>query len=327
MHDAHAGELGVLHAGDGAEDASFGVVLPELHDRVGLLAGARVRKADGLHRAEPQRLGAATCDHLDRQAALEVHVLLEVLYGGELRSHERLDEGVILLLGHREVQVVCLTLTVTGGEIDFLLVQRLAEDDGGCRIVEKQGLAGESGDLLRQRVRGQGAGGDDRGARVYLCGLLANHPYVRVAVHRLRNGQREVLPRETQRATRWDHIRVGTVNDYRLQAPELLLQEPRCRLQRKVAHRVRADQLGQGVGAVGWRLLDRPHFPQLDRAAPLGRLPGSLATREATADNRYIHHSVIILRRKAAQLGTYFMLSTLESSRVPGEVEGVSGHP
>src|ERR671932_7673 len=219
MHDAHAGELGVLHAGDGAEDASFGVVLPELYGRVGLLAGARIRKADGLHWAEPQRLGAATCDHLDRQTSLEVHVLLEVLYGGELRSHERLDEGVILLLVHRAVQVGSPTLTVTGGEIDFLLVQRLAEDDGGCRIVEKQGLAGESGDLLRQRVRGQGAGGDDRGAQGYLCGLLAYHPYVRVTVHRFRNGLRKVLPREPQRTARRDHVCVGAVNDHGPQTP------------------------------------------------------------------------------------------------------------
>ena len=70
------------------------VLPPELHHRVRLAAGARIGQADRLHRAEAQRLAAAARHLLDRQAALEVRHLVElvavVLVGREQRVDERL---------------------------------------------------------------------------------------------------------------------------------------------------------------------------------------------------------------------------------------------
>src|SRR5215212_926849 len=99
MHDTHAGEVGVLEARDSPEyapllaplqarleanvvvEAALGVVLPQLHDGVGNLAGSGVREADGLHGPETEGLVSAPGDSLDRETALEVQVLLEILYG------------------------------------------------------------------------------------------------------------------------------------------------------------------------------------------------------------------------------------------------------
>ena len=76
MQAAEPRELGVLQAGDRAEDARLlavlqlgleadhvaeraqRIVLAQLHDGVGPAAGARVGQADRLHRAEAQRLAA-----------------------------------------------------------------------------------------------------------------------------------------------------------------------------------------------------------------------------------------------------------------------------
>src|SRR5919199_4125474 len=170
MHDAHAGEVGTLHARYGPEDAlllaplqarleahhveesPLGVILPELHHRVGLLAGPRVRQPDRLHWAEAQGLGAAAGYGLHGEASLEVHILLEVLYRGELRGGEGFDEGVVLLPTHRAVQVGRLALAVTGGVIYHPLVQRVAVDDRGGRVVEVERLSRELLYLLDQRV-------------------------------------------------------------------------------------------------------------------------------------------------------------------------------
>ena len=77
MDHAEAHELGLLEPGNQLQHARLlaplhlrleshqaeviagEVVLPELHDRVGLAAGARIGEADRLHRAEPQRVDAA----------------------------------------------------------------------------------------------------------------------------------------------------------------------------------------------------------------------------------------------------------------------------
>src|SRR5919199_1249199 len=242
MHDAHAGEVGTLHARYGPEDAlllaplqarleahhveesPLGVILPELHHRVGLLAGPRVRQPDRLHRAEAQGLVAAAGYGLHGEASLEVHILLKVLYRGELRGGEGFDEGVVLLPTHRAVQVRRLALAVAGGEVDGLLVERVAEEDRGRGVVEVERLAGERLYLLHQGVRGQGAGGDDGGSLRQLRRLLANHLYVRVVVDRLCDGPWKIFAGDPQRAARRDAVRVGAAQDHGPQPSQLLLE-------------------------------------------------------------------------------------------------------
>src|SRR5918993_3731423 len=179
MHDTHAGEVGVLEAWDSPEytpllaplqarleadevvEASLGVVLPQLHDCVGNLAGSGVREADRLHGPEAEGVFSAPGYGLDRETALEVQVLLEILYGAEFGGSQVLYESVVLLFGHRAVQVGSLTLAVAGGAVDDGVVQRVAVDDGRGRVVEVERLPGELRYLFGQRLGGQGTGRDD----------------------------------------------------------------------------------------------------------------------------------------------------------------------
>ena len=109
-------ELGILEAGNGAEDPHLlgvlqlgleaddvpqraeRIVLAQLDDRVRPAAGARIVEADRLHRAVAQGVEPARRHHLDRHAAFEVgRVLLPLLELGLLALVQCGDEGVILL--------------------------------------------------------------------------------------------------------------------------------------------------------------------------------------------------------------------------------------
>ena len=110
MHHPEADEFGLLETGNQAQHARLfapfdlrleadqaeviagQVVLPELDDGVRRLAGARIDEADRLHRSEAQRVAAAVRHHLDRQAAFEESLLVEVVHGGRFRvrrAHRR----------------------------------------------------------------------------------------------------------------------------------------------------------------------------------------------------------------------------------------------
>ena len=110
MDHAEAHELGVLETRDQLQHARLLApfhlrlepdqaeviagqrVLPELHDRIGFAAGARVGEADRLHRPEPQRVHAAPGHDFDRQAALEELRIVELVQRGLLGAHQRVVE-------------------------------------------------------------------------------------------------------------------------------------------------------------------------------------------------------------------------------------------
>src|SRR5437016_9607140 len=97
MHHPETHELGVLEAGnqpqharliapldlrleaDEAEMIAGEIVLTQLHAGVRLAAGARVDEPYRFHRTEPQRVAAAMRHHLDRQAALEEALFVEIV--------------------------------------------------------------------------------------------------------------------------------------------------------------------------------------------------------------------------------------------------------
>src|SRR5579862_509487 len=90
MEPAEPREFRVLEPGNSSEDAHLiamaqlrleadevvkraeRIVLPQLHDRIGPPLLSRIFKPDRLHRPKAQRVGAARCHHLDRQAAIEI---------------------------------------------------------------------------------------------------------------------------------------------------------------------------------------------------------------------------------------------------------------
>ena len=133
MDLAVAQEGCVFEAGDEAEDARLlaelevvleadevvavgaEIFLAELHDGVRPPAGARIREARGLHRAEAERVAAAAGCLFDGKAALEVLQLRGFLSGflardllplfrlNFLRGDEGVEEAVVLLFGEGQL--------------------------------------------------------------------------------------------------------------------------------------------------------------------------------------------------------------------------------
>ena len=106
----HARLLAIFQLGleaDHVEKRAERIVLPQLHDGVGLHARRmRVGEADRLHRTVAQGLAAALGHHLDRQAAVEIGRALEFAEFGLFRGEQRVDEGLVSLAAHRAVDVV-----------------------------------------------------------------------------------------------------------------------------------------------------------------------------------------------------------------------------
>ncbi len=175
MQAAEPRELGLLEPRDHAEDADLlamfqlgleahhvpqraeGIVLPELHH--GVQARARmmgVGEADRLHRAVGEGLAAALGHDLDRQAALEIgRRRLPLLERGLLAGNQRVDEGVILRLVERAVDVVGVAaagpdLVVARLQPAHAHVDAVMMHDRGDGIEEGElGFAGERLDRLR----------------------------------------------------------------------------------------------------------------------------------------------------------------------------------
>ena len=83
---------------DQAEVIAGQVVLPQLHDRVGLPPGARIDEPHGLHRPEAQRVAPAVRHHLDRQAPLEERLTLsKSCTVADSACDQRVVERVVLL--------------------------------------------------------------------------------------------------------------------------------------------------------------------------------------------------------------------------------------
>ena len=126
MQAAEPGEFSVGEAGDGAEDADLFrmlqlglktdhveqraelVVLAQLHDGVGLYRRPmRVGEAERLHRTVSQGFAATFRHHFDRQAAVEIRRRrLEIAEADFLAGEKRIDEGVVLVVRQRAIDVI-----------------------------------------------------------------------------------------------------------------------------------------------------------------------------------------------------------------------------
>jgi len=151
----------------------------------------------------------------------------------------------------------------------------LGTDDTGQVLGER---------IARERPRGENdrVVGRPFGDAKDLGGL---HVDARVPVDLRRHEAREGLAIDGERTPRRDLRRLGTREDERARATELLLEEPDRIDQCGPAHRVGADQLAEVVGrlrrsATLGLLLEERHVD-----AALGELEGRLATRESGADD------------------------------------------
>ena len=115
------------------------ILPPELDHRVGLPAAAWVGKAHRLHRAEAQRLPAPPRHLLDRQAALEVRHLVELVPVMLVRLDECIEESLVSRAVERRVEVVvALSLAVAREGIQSALIERIVGDHRRDRIVKRQ---------------------------------------------------------------------------------------------------------------------------------------------------------------------------------------------
>ncbi len=271
------------------------VVLAQLHHGMGPPSGARVGQADRLHRPEAQGLGAARGHHLDRQAALEVGGALPLLELGLLAGQQGGDEGLVLRLVERAVDVVGAVaaradLVVARLEPGLLQVDAVAIDDRRDGVEEGQVLlAGEGADRLRERRRRQRAGGDDDVVPVLrrqAGHLAAFDGHERLGFQRGLNGGGKAVAIDRQRAAGRHLVLVGRAQDQGVQPPHLLVQQADgVGLGIVGAEGVGADQFGQPVGLVRLGRSQRPHLVQHDGQSPAGDLPSGLAAGETAADD------------------------------------------
>ena len=91
------------------------VVLPQLHRRVRRPARPRIGQAHRLHRSEPQRVGAAMGHHLDRQAAFEEFLLVEVVDRRRFGVDQRVVEALVFLARQRAVQIIAFAVVDAAG--------------------------------------------------------------------------------------------------------------------------------------------------------------------------------------------------------------------
>ena len=176
MHDTVAHELGVTERRDHGEHAllftefqvglaadqivqrTVRVVAAQLQDRIRVLAGFRVRQADWLKDAEPQRVKAAACVNLDGHAALEHLGILKAVHRRFLGGGQRVPECLVLLAGERAVDVICGALAVAGRLVGRIHIDALRGDDRRGGIIKVQEIAADLGvDGVKQRIRGQRA--------------------------------------------------------------------------------------------------------------------------------------------------------------------------
>ena len=244
-----------------------------------------------------QGLAAAFGHDLDRQAAVEIGHVLPVLELGLGAVQQGVDEGLVLGLVHRAVDV--------GGGVSaraFLVIARLTPgdveidavgmDDGGDGVEEAEAfLARRLQDGLGQGGRGQGASGDDDIVpllRRQAGDLFADDGDQRVGRQLRRHGGGEGVAVHGQGAACRHLIDVATGHDDRVQRPHLGVQQadgvvfPIVR-----PEGVGADQFGQAVGlvSVGLHAGHAAHLVQDHGHVGLGDLPGGLRAGEAAADD------------------------------------------
>ena len=281
MHDTVAHELSVTERRDHGEHAllltefqvglaadqivqrTVRVVAAQLEHGIRVLTGFRVRQADRLENAEPQRVKAAACVNLDGHAALEYLGILKAVYRCFLSGGQRVPECLVLLAGERAVDIIRRALAVAGSLVGGIHIDALSRDNRRGGIVKVQEIAAHLGvDGLEQRIRGQRAGSDDHSALRNLGHFTVDHLDIRVVLDLLGDGCREGFAVNRQCAACLNAMCIRTGEDKAVQTAQLLLEQTGGVRQLIRAQRVGAHQLGEIVRVVRRRVLHRLHLTQ-----------------------------------------------------------------
>ena len=315
MDAAQPRELGLLEAGDHAEDFRLramlqlgleayhvpqrreGIVLAQLHHGVRFHGRVvRIGQAHRLHRAKAQRLAPALGHHFDGKAAFEIgRVLFPVLELSLRRRDQRVEEGIVLGLVHRAVDIGRRVAAGAGLVIAALApglrhVDGFEIDDRRNGIEEGQvAFARMRMDRFGQRLRGQRAGRDDHAVPVfrrYPGDFLAHDGHQRMGFQLCGNRLGKALAVDCQRAA-GGHLMVRCGGDDQAARAAHFLVQHAHGIGRMVvrAEGIGADQLGQMVRLMGFGALYAPHFMQDHGHARVCGLPGGFGAGHAAADD------------------------------------------
>jgi len=150
--------------------------------------------------------------------------------------------------------------------------------------------AGEGPQLLRQRIGGEGPGGQHRDLswpRQFAL-LAALHRHQRMGLEGGGEGGAVAAPVHRQGATGGHGVLVGGANHQGAEPPQFLLEQPGGPVATQGPKAIAADQLGKLSAVVGGGAAHRPHLHQPHLHSCLGHLPGSLGSRQAGPNHQHL---------------------------------------
>ena len=196
------------------------------------------------------------------------------------------------------------------------------------RIEKRQIVpAGQFDDVARQRGRGQRTGRDDGVSppresvpilRRTTGHLAAFERHQGMAFQRSGHRRGETVAIDGQGAAGRDPVGVGAVQDQRVGAAHFVMQQTDGIVIAIVgAKRIRTDQFGALLGAMGIGGARRAHFMEDDRHAVRGQLPGRLAAGQTGADDVNRGHGALF--RKARRWDDPIGWRCISSGRETGK--------
>ena len=312
MDAAQTRELGIFKPGNHFENSSLRavfhlglkahhvverakrIVAAQLHHRIGFVVRRmRVGQANGFHRAKAQGFTTAFGHDLDRQAAIEIGGGFALVEFGLVGGQKRVDERLVLVAGHRAVEIggafffgfalVIARLHPGAAHVDAVVI-----DDRRDGVEKRQRIrAGFLRDRLAQTLGSQRAGGDDPVAAIGQGGDFARfHGDQRVCLQCGGNRGGKGIAVHGQGAARRQAVLVGGLHDKPTRRAHLPMQQAHGVLFVIIrAEGVGTDHLGQIAGAVGEGFDLGAHFVDHHAHAHPGCLPCGLGPGHAAAND------------------------------------------
>lgn len=264
------------------------VILAELDDGIRQFACTGQFQADRLHGAVAHGIDAAAGHDFDGHAAFkDAVVFFKVVEFGTFSRRQGLPESFVFFFGERAVEIVCPTLAVAGGAVDFSHIQGVDGDDRRGGVVEMEViLPGQAADGIGQGVTGQGAAGDDadlvvRQFRHFFVADGDQGMILEFFRHVLAEGDAV----NGQGPASRNAVRIGGIHDERAETAHFFLQKADSVFNIRCPQGIAADEFCEIFRVVSRRRFDRPHFYEFYRDAAADELPGSFRSGQAGSDD------------------------------------------
>ena len=197
------------------------------------------------------------------------------------REH-RGDEGVVLGLSHRAVDVIVAAAAPSRRPEGNFHVDRLGGHDGRDRVVEiEMPRADETIQIGFQRRAGERAAGEDGHSAGNRGDFFTHDLDHRMGGERVGQRAREFVAVHRERRAGRNASAIGGGDDQRAEPAHLFLEHADRGVHRIAAQRVRAHQFAEERGLMRLGHARRAHLEQPHAHAASRELPRRLAAREA----------------------------------------------